>query len=230
MTKIELNKKIEELAKEWFYLIDRKNSNKIIQNIVDLCDPYLQEYPRDTDIWIKLALAVYTTSYADDIKATECMNAILSYDPLNPYALIILGYMESNSWHGITDATFERLCSIQVDDNEVMSMIELVKAWYYSEHNNDELYRKTLESSVALCQKHVRNCVNLGGLYIRQGRIHEGEKLQALALNNIKVKYIYPNNTKYFSITDLDEFFNERIKGTSVVADDEDQKTIEIQH
>ncbi|MCL5875208.1 MAG: hypothetical protein M1114_01925 [Candidatus Dependentiae bacterium] len=214
--KIDLNSKIEELAKEWFYLIDRKNSNKIIQSIVDLCDPYLQEYPRDTDIWIKLALAVYTKSYADDIRAMECMNEILSYDPTNPYALIILAYIESH-WSRISDTTFEKLSLVQDEDNEIMSTIEYVKSWYYSEQGNKTLYQKSLENSVALCQQHVNNYIDLGWVYINQGKIEEGEKLKAIGLANVKIRYVYSNNTIYFNFTDVDEFLNERIKGTSTI-------------
>lgn len=212
MTKIELNKKIAELAREWFYLVDRKKSNGVIQKIVDLCDPYLQKHPHDTDIWIKLALAVYVTSYSDDIKAIECMNTILSYDPLNTYALIILAYIESNCWHGITDETFEKLCFVHVDDNEVMSMIEYIKSWYYAEHKNEELQQQSLEKSIALCQNHVSNYINLAGMYTRQGKIVEGEKLKAIGLSNIKEERSITTDIKYFDITDINHFLEERIQ------------------
>ena len=105
-----ITNKINGLAKEWFYMPLSEDGNIPIKEIVNLCEPYLKEHPHATDIWIKLALAVYTCPYSDDIRAMECMNAILSYDPLNPYALIILAYIESHMF-GITDATFEKLCS-----------------------------------------------------------------------------------------------------------------------
>ena len=217
MNKEELEKELIKLNREWATIQPRKYSNDVIKKIVGLCEPYLKQHPHDTDIWIQLALAVYVTSYADDIKAIECMNAILSYDPLNPYALIILAYIESHMF-GITDATFEKLCSVKFEDNEIMSMIEYVKSWYYSEHKNDEFYQKVLENSVALCKKHVRNCVNLGGLYIEQGRIAEGKKLQDLARSNItEISNIH--NIKYFNITDINHFLNERIKGTRTTTD-----------
>ncbi len=210
MTKIQLEKKISKLNKEWFYLVDRKYSATILQKIVDLCEPYLKDHPQDTDIWIKLALAVYTSPFCDDTKAMECMNEILSYDPLNPYALIILTYMESH-WSGITDTTFEKLCSVQVEDGEVMSMIEYIKSWYYLEHKNYELYQKTLEKSVALCQNHIANLIALGGLYTDQGRIEEGKKLTAIGTHNSQLKHAMRDN-KYFDITDMNHFLEERIK------------------
>ncbi|MCL5875207.1 MAG: hypothetical protein M1114_01920 [Candidatus Dependentiae bacterium] len=218
MTKIELNSKIAELAKEWFYLVDRTKSGDLIQKIVDLCEQYLEEYPQDTDICIKLALAVYTSPFCDDLRAMECMNAILSYDPLNPHALIILAYMESH-WIRITDATFEKLSLVQDEGNEIMSMIEFVKAWYYSEHNNRELYQKALENSVALWQSHVKNYVSLGWLYINQGKIEVGEKLKAIGLANVKVRSNI-HNIKYFNITDINHFLDERIKGTRITTDE----------
>lgn len=212
MNKVELNKKILELAQKWFYMPLSENASTPIEKIVDLCESYLKENPYDTDIWIKLALAVYTCPYSDDIKAMECMNAILSYDPTNPYALIILGYMESH-WSRITDATFGKLSLVKDENNEIMSMVEFVKAWYYLEHNNDELYQKTLEHSVTL-YPHVRNCINLAGLYFEQGRIEESTKLKDLGLANIQLLVDYSGNkpVPFYDITDLNHFLDTRIK------------------
>ena len=127
-------------------------------------DEYLSVHPKDTEIWLNYALCMYTFAEGTDYPE-ECLRKILEYDQDNLYAIMLLTYINAHDSH-ISNQLFEQLCSLKSNDNEILSMIEYEKIWYYNDHEN---YEKVLINSVELCDKHVWNNVNLGRLYIEEG-------------------------------------------------------------
>ncbi len=168
-------------------------------------DQYLNLHPYDTEIWLKYALCMYDLAEGSDYPE-ECLRKILEYDQNNLSATMLLVYINAHDSH-ISDQLFRQLCALKSDDNEILSMIEYEKIWYYKD---DENYEKVLVNSVRLCNKHVWNNVNLGRLYITKGEFKKGQELILKGLENIKL--IYNNDTIYDELS-VEEYFNETIKG-----------------
>ncbi len=185
----------------------RKNNYDMVTFIAmqKTFDEYLSMHQKDTEIWLRYALCMYTFAEGTDYPE-ECLRKILEYDPNNLYAIMLLAYINAHDSH-ISDQLFIQLCNLKSNDNEILSMIEYEKIWYYTD---DENYKKVLIKSVELCDKHVWNKVNLGRLYISEGDIKKGQELIIKGLDNVKL--IYTDDTVYDELS-VEEYFNEVIKG-----------------
>lgn len=202
-----MNKQI--LLKNIRVLIDqhRKNHRDMTTfiRIQKTFDEYLSVHPKDTEVWLSYARCMYNLAEGTDYPE-ECLRKILEYDQNNLYAIMFLAYINAHDSH-ISDQLFEQLCNLKSDDNEILSMIEYEKIWYYNDHEN---YKKVLVNSVELCDKHVLNNVNLGRLYIDEGDIKKGQEFIKKGLDNVKL--VYTDDTVYDELS-VEEYFNEGIKG-----------------
>ena len=142
------------------------------------------------------------------------MNEIFQYDPDNIYATLILAVTQDIFWGKITDTVFAKLNNLSSKDSEIISMIELAKAWYYKCKNNNELYKKHLLSSISYCNKHVENYKSLAYLYAKKGKKDEAKKFAKKALHNVQV--VYTQDSSITDITDVEKFINEYFKGTHI--------------
>lgn len=189
-------------------MIQHRKSNYSMETFVSMqktFDAYLNNHPKDTEIWLSYALCMYKLAEGSDYPE-ECLRKILEYDKNNIQAIMLLTYINAHDSH-ISDQLFEQLCSLKTNDKEIPSMIEYEKIWYYPD---DENYEKVLTKSVELCDKHVWNLVNLGRLYISKGEIKKGQELILKGLDNVQL--VYDDNTDYDELS-VEEYFNEGIKG-----------------
>ena len=185
----------------------RKNNYDMttFNNIQRIFDEYLHIHSKDTEIWLSYALCMYKLAEGSDYPE-EYLRKILEYDQNNLYAVMLLAYVNAHDSH-INDQLFKKLCSLKSNNNEILSMIEYEKIWYYTDKEN---YKKVLINSVKLCDKHVWNHVNLGRLYISEGEIKKGQELILKGLKNVQL--VYDDNTVYDELS-VEEYFNETIKG-----------------
>ena len=105
---------------------------------------------------------------------------------------------------------------LKSNNEEITSMIEYEKYFYYRHKENKELIEQSLLKSIDLCNKHVWNNINLGRFYLRNKQIAKAKKYIYQGFNNIQYVYQvedFETNNK-FDPFDIEEFFNERIKGT----------------
>jgi len=214
MNKQLLIKKIKDLTKIFFKIPIGEPDAYILEIIKNLIEEYLEKNPEDTDARLRLAMLEFTPPWEDPEVISTYLNEIFKYDPDNIYATLILACIQNTLWGKITDPVFKKLNNLSSKNSEIISMIELAKAWYYKYKNNNELYEKHLLSSISYCNKHVGNYRALGYLYTQKGEKNKAKKFARKALHNVKV--IYDENSRITDITDVEKFINEYIKGTHI--------------
>jgi len=214
MDKELLIEKIKGLSKIFYENPANEYDKYILETIKNLIDEYLANNPEDTGVRLRLVMLEFTPPWENPELLVKYLNEIFKYDPDNIYAILILSYTEDVFWGGITDELFTKLDNLSSKDPEILSMIELAKAWYYEEKRNNELYEKYLLSSISYCNNHVRNYEALAYLYAKKGKKNQATKLARKALHNIKIVYTkdYPRT----DITDVEKFINEFFKSTHI--------------
>lgn len=210
MNKKEILQKINELSKLHY----QNSGDKYLLELESLLLEYLKQYPRDTDFWIKLAMVEYKCPLEDYDRIFQYIHQIFLYDPYNVNAVLVLAYAQSIYRGEIFDDLYNKLELLKTNNFEINSMISLAKAWYYHDQKNDEKYAQLLLESINYCNKHVKNYIELGRLYIKQGKISEGKALIQHGIKNIKT--IYSSDNKTYDVTDLNQFYEEYFKGTSI--------------
>jgi lipopolysaccharide biosynthesis regulator YciM len=166
--------------------IDRK---KEVILAAELLEEYLKNNPQDTQAWLRLFMISMSDrlDLENEMRAIEACKSILAYDPYNVRALLALSYVYYYYPHNkYEDAIVEKLFTVQTDNQEDMSLIELARARYYEDKNDAVLQEKALVKSIAYSEKFVRNYEMLGTLYARYGRFDEAIPLLKKALANIK--------------------------------------------
>lgn len=186
-----------------------KEAYFIAKELAFVLETYLESYPNDITMRLKYALVLYDSLLHDDVEALEQLNKIIISDPKNINAWLLSAYIKAHLSF-IDDQFFINFCNIKSSDKCIQSMIEYMKSWYYI-HKSDKEYEKSLIDSINLCDKHVNNYTELAQLYMRNNKIIQGQQLLKKALDNVKL--IYPQEPHYFDILDIEEFFNEYIKG-----------------
>ena len=217
MTKKLLIEKIKDLSRIFYEKPADEYDEYILQTIKNLIDEYLAKNPEDTDARLRLVRLTYNPRWEDPELLVKYLNEIFKYDPNNIYTTLILAYTEDIWGSGITDRVLKKLNNLSSKNSEIISMIELAKAWYYEEKGDNEFYEKHLLSSISHCNEHVRNYKFLAYFYAEKGKNDEAKKLARKAIHNVQVVY----NKDYYSITDIDmtdveDFINERFKGTHI--------------
>jgi len=220
MNKELLIEKIKDLTKAYYKMPIGEQDIAPLEEIKNLINEYLKKHPQDTDIRIRLVMLEYTPPWEDPEQLGKYLNDIFEYDPNNIYATLILADVENFFWGAITDSLFEKLNNLSSKDPEMMSMIELAKAWYYEEKGNDELYEKHLLNSIKYYDKHVKNYKSLANFYAEKGEKTKAKKFAQKAINNIKE--IFTQGSSITDVTDVERFFNWFFKGTRTTKDNLD--------
>jgi len=178
-----------------------------------ILDELLKNDPHNTELWLRYALFELRPPISYQPKSIECLNSILTYDPCNADAILLLAYIYDYMAGGIDEELITKLSSIKTEDPEYLSMIEYIKSRRYF-GNDNAMHELHLLKSIQKFQGHVYNYRDLGWLYTKTGRQNEGKKLLHTALKNVKLVYPYPSdNTFFHDYTDVHEYFNELVKG-----------------
>jgi len=196
-------------------------SEKVLEQMESLLMDYLKDHPQDTEIWLKLAMVEFTPPWEDYDRIEKYINSILEYDKNNAQSLLVLAYAQRVYRGDISDDLFIRLqrCCDIITDRELLSMLYLAIAWYYSWHSlrDEKKHELSLLQSIDYCSKHVHNYKLLGRLYLKTGREAEGKKMIQHALANIRKVYKEDNDDdSVYDITDITTFFNDYYRGTHV--------------
>jgi len=170
MDKKLLIEKIKSLTKKYYKTSYDERDICILEMIKNLINEYLAKNPEDTDIRLRLVRLEFTPPWKDPELLSKYLNEIFKYDPDNIYATLILACTQDVFWGKITDAVFKKLNNLSSKDPEILSMIELAKAWYYKCKDNNELYEKHLLSSIRYCNDHVLNYADLAYVYAKKGK------------------------------------------------------------
>jgi hypothetical protein len=192
--------------------IKKLSKQDSVEDLEKLLEGYLKQSPQATDLWLRLALTELQFPLVDEYKSVKCLEEILKYDPYNANSVLLLAYIHHRFLGGVTDGLLKMLNQLNLEDAECQAMVELAKSWYYS-RTDEPPYEKLLVKSVELGPTHVYNHVRLGRYYInKKSKIEKGKALIRTALTNIKGIYFESITVEDF--TDINEFFNEHIKGT----------------
>ncbi len=204
-----MNNLNEDQLNKLIKVFNEEKTKQSAETLEIFLDCYLANNPLDTEIWVKLALTVYRSPLHDDLKAIDCLEKALVSDPYNIKVMLLLIYV---IYHCIyfDDELFKRLCNLKTQDNELMSLIEYTKSWYYLFKENDEFYQKTLNNSIELCDRYVWNYIDLGRFYIEKGNLAKGFDLMKKGLDNLE--YVY-DDTRSYDVLNIEEFINERFRG-----------------
>jgi tetratricopeptide (TPR) repeat protein len=214
MDKKPLIKNIKDLTKMYYLVPIGERDAYPFEIMRNLIEEYLEKNPKDTEVWLRLAMLEFTPPFENPEIISEYLHKIFKYDPYNIYATITLACIQDVLRGEITEEVFEKLNNLFSDNPELNSMIELEKAKYYQCKDNDELYKKHLCNSIHYYDKHSENYRSLAYLYKQQGKKEEAKQLAQKALNNVKV--IYDGSSPITDITDIEKFINEYIKGTHI--------------
>lgn len=163
-----------------------KGGEKRLELAEEVLLDYLQAYPQDTHAWLLLAMIEWTPPLEDFDRIITWTKNILSYDPTNVYALLLLAEVYQAFRGGVTDEIYEQLCKAQTNDRHLMAMVEVAKSYYFEVTGNQQELEKALRRSIEYGPHHVTNHRELGHLLIKQGKIEEGEKLIRKAEENGK--------------------------------------------
>lgn len=193
---IELNKKHEDLK------------------IKQLLKVYLKNDPNNIDLLLRLGVFVIFPGIADPYEAIDAFELALKIDKNNVIALLGIAYVNNYCLGGVNEKLFFRINSVDVVNNEELSMLKYVASWFYEIKNDNINQEKLLKESIFLCDSHVYNYVGLAKLYIKRNKKNEGIALAKKALSNIK--NVYSENYSSNDPTDYNEFINEGIKGIHI--------------
>lgn len=209
MNRVELLQMLDRLSQVYYH----QPGEDPLLKMEDLLLEYLKDNPKATEFWIKLALVEFRPPLVDYERIAEYTYQVLSYDPYNIDAILVVAYMQYRFFGNlVSDEIFRKLEMIDSDNCEVKSMISLAKARYCRAISDNEQYEKYLIESIQHCDVHSANFTELGRLYIGMGKISEGKSLLQKGINNI----IPDKENHVCDATSLDEFYNEFYKGTSI--------------
>lgn len=190
-----------------------KDPETIMQDIIL---DYLSKQPSDVDLWVKLMLIQSIPPRADYIAIKDCTNIVFMYDSFNIPALLILMY---GYYYLIRspdeEYPIQRLFDAKSEDKELSAMLEIAKAQWYDEQNNQDLYEHCLLTSINSCQSFAYPYISLGLFYIDNNMISEGKEFLRLGLAN--VKKIYDETSYDWSrVLDIGFFYEEHYRLTYI--------------
>ena len=199
-----LDKKIIELSK-------RGNQDDMLE-AEKLLEQALQDDPQNTDLLLKLAVLVQEFPYVD--LSIPSLEKILSYDPDNALALLVLAETNYHLYTEISKPLFDKLTSVTTGNAEIDSMLRYAATWFFINNPNDHELEKLLLESINICQSHVNNYKTLAELYMQQGKYSEAKKMMQKAIKNlIKVR------TQGLDMTDVKKFLAEYVSGIHSTSD-----------
>lgn len=186
-----------------------------IEKIESLLEKELQKRPKDIDLLLRLSIIELALPLGDYPKSMFYLNKVLEYDKNNAYALILLGDINHSFLGGINDNLFEKLDQINLkDDNQLISIIELIKAWYHENNNDKSMYVRSLLKSIELDKDAVYNYKELAQYYLERDQKNKAYPLLERALKNIQL--IYSKQNPKDDLTDVDQYIDEMLRGTKI--------------
>ena len=199
-------RKIQSLFKEY----EEKRDEKVFLEVEQLFEQYLSVHANDYDTWVKFSLFLLEDIH-DEVKALESLKYVAIHDSNNVYALLIMGYISFMFLRMDEDFVLEKLLKFESNDVQINALVNYVLSIYFR-GRNEELVKHYFEKSVYYCDSFVWNNYKLGKIYFNEGNIKKAKELTETALRNIQYIYPYPPSKEY-SITPVEEFINERLKG-----------------
>lgn len=196
--------------------LSKSRKNKDIENIEKILETQIQKEPNNISLWLRLATLEQKLPLVDYEKSIVCLEKVLAIDKDNPIALLLTALTNYIHIGIVTKELKNRLTSLHTNDPELNSMLKYTASWFYEDvcnkNANPIREEKLLKESINLYQGHVYNYKRLAQLYFKQGRKAEAKDLMRKALSN--VKNISPIENRLRDATDVNDFFNEHIKGT----------------
>lgn len=211
LNKQELVTNLESLSQKYEEIDDQKILDDIEQEFLK----YLNDNPNDSEAWIQLAIFVNEAPLADYISSIKYLEQLLSREPDNVRALVVLSEIEDSNLGHCSRKTYDMLSKIRTSNREAMSIVEYAMARFHLLNDNKQ-YEEHLERSVNYYSGHVHNNKELAKIYLAQGKLEEGCKLLKQALRGVTCLYpeIWLYVDKTFSIGAVDEYIAEFITGT----------------
>ena len=201
-------KQIIELSKD--------GSTETMLKMEALIEKELERNPHNIELLLRFALLEQSVPFADHIKSIWILNIILTYEPDNPLALLVLAGVNHYCGHAMDDnEIFEKLVSYKTDDKETASMLAYAASWYYADIGDKEKLEYMLLKSIELCSTHVFNQYDLAKLYLKQNRLEEAKFFVQRAMANV-VKILKSDADNDY--TDVTNYINEMIKGTHITS------------
>lgn len=177
---------------------------------------HLKLHMTDTDAWLLLARIECNSPLYDHARITHYAAHVLSYDPTNAYALLLIAYADYYLHGRIEPDTFSKLCLAKNDNPEIMAMIEVAKARYFYFFDKNK-YEQALEKSVAYSNNQRINCSELGIIYLNQGKTQEGKTLIEHAIKS--VKHTFPSEGTKYDPASIEALLAEFYSGTTISDD-----------
>ncbi len=179
-----------------------------------LIEKELAKNPHNIELLLRFALLEQTVPFADEVKSTMILNIILTYEPKNPIATLVLAGVNHFCGPVMDDKEiYEKLTALETNDKELESMLTYAASWYYAEIGDKENLEHMLLKSIDLYPKHVFNRWKLAELYFKQGRLEEAKLFIKKAMANV-VKLFGDN--EHNDYTDVNNYINEMINGTHI--------------
>lgn len=201
----ELHKKIISLSKD-----DRLEARIEMRSMLE------QAIKIDLDnvsLLLRLALLEFHFPFLEYEKSIDLLEKNLKKDPSNPVVLLMLACVHYYSTSLLDKSLLKKLISVTTNDRELNSLLKYAASWfYYITDSNNPQYKQLLIESTNLCHSHVYNYQHLALFYLEHDQISDAKKCIHQAVCN--VRKIYKGKEGYDDITDIQEFINERLKGT----------------
>lgn len=206
-----MSKIIEQINK-----LSEDGSIESVRTAEALIKKELERNPYNIELLLRFALLEQEVPLAEYEKSIIILNVVLTYEPKNPIALLILAGINYFCGHGIDKELCERLSLFETDDKEMKSMLTYAASWYYADIGNQKKLEYMLLQSIDLCPSHVFNQWKLAELLVKQNRLEEAKLLAQNAIANV-VK-IYDNDNDYvnYDYTSANQYINEMVKGTHI--------------
>jgi hypothetical protein len=183
----ELFKKIKWLAKEYYNHEDGVNPNNwMLETAESLLLGYLQNHPHDIEGWLLLATIETNPPLEDPYAITKYANKILAYDPHHPQAVLLIAWAHFILLGHINTDTYRKLFFAKSNSAELMSMIELAKAYHFEWTGDKQKQQESLECSVSYYNKNAVNLFELAKIYNAQGKSEEATQLYILGNENFE--------------------------------------------
>lgn len=194
--------------------LSKDGSQDTMLKMEALIEKELEKNPHNIELLLRFALLEQSVPFADHIKSTMILNIILTYEPKNSLALLVLAGVNNYCGHAMDDKEIlEKLVSFKTNDEEMASMFAYAASWYYADIGDKEKLEFMLLESIKLWPNHVFNQYDLAKLYLKQNRLAEAKSLVHKAMNNV-VKIF--NDDDHNDYTDVNNYINEMIKGTHI--------------
>ena len=216
---LNLKKQIEPLIN---LIKNTRNAEKVyelIEQLEIILKIYLARNKHDSEIWILLALTIYQAPIHNIPDAEQYLEYVLSYDENNYKAVLLLGYIKYYSAFTLNNEFYEQLCKIISPTPEIAALIEFVKYLYCDFFQDNQKAESHLLKSIEYDNTLVKNNIHLARFYLWEQNNYSLYK-QYMIKGYQNIKYVYRDDIidPYFDMFNIDEYFNEGLKGIHLSA------------